>query len=345
MCGQSVRISAAPAGRSPRSARRTSARCGRPAAGSGRTCRSRCALTVCRETSRRSASVALRPAAHFAQFAHPAEHRSLTRSAAAIDELGHAVASGRSAGTPRSSPRSAGMSITLRQLQETGRQVAAAQTSAVAKLTASSSIRRCSSSAVADVTHDRAHRQAIGGTGNNATRARSQVASIDFSHHTGQQRRDARRPPSAARIRGGNGGAASWAWLACRQASGRRDPNSRQHCGPQQRAAAHAEEHAAGEIAAAGRGNRHGAPMATRSRPLRQQGEVARGFLHGRSLSRMLDRKDSRAAAGCQASFTARGAAGYLLLTYFSRRICGTGRPAAFSASKQASTMFGLPHR
>ena len=35
----------------------------------------------------------------------------------------------------------------------------------------------------------------------------------------------------------------------------------------------------------------------------------------------------------------------YLLLTYFSRRICGTGRPAAFSASKQASTMFGLPHR
>lgn len=35
----------------------------------------------------------------------------------------------------------------------------------------------------------------------------------------------------------------------------------------------------------------------------------------------------------------------YLLLTYFSRRICGIGRPAAFSASKQASTMSGLPHR
>ncbi len=35
----------------------------------------------------------------------------------------------------------------------------------------------------------------------------------------------------------------------------------------------------------------------------------------------------------------------YLLLTYFSRRMCGTGKPASFSASKQASTMFGLPHR
>ena len=35
----------------------------------------------------------------------------------------------------------------------------------------------------------------------------------------------------------------------------------------------------------------------------------------------------------------------YLLLTYFSRRICGIGRPAVFSASKQASTMCGLPHR
>ena len=35
----------------------------------------------------------------------------------------------------------------------------------------------------------------------------------------------------------------------------------------------------------------------------------------------------------------------YLLLTYFSRRICGIGRPASFNASKQASTMFGLPHR
>jgi hypothetical protein len=35
----------------------------------------------------------------------------------------------------------------------------------------------------------------------------------------------------------------------------------------------------------------------------------------------------------------------YLLLTYFSRRICGTGSPYSFSVSKQASTMFGLPHR
>lgn len=35
----------------------------------------------------------------------------------------------------------------------------------------------------------------------------------------------------------------------------------------------------------------------------------------------------------------------YLLLTYFSRRMCCTGKPASFSASKQASTMFGLPHR
>jgi hypothetical protein len=30
---------------------------------------------------------------------------------------------------------------------------------------------------------------------------------------------------------------------------------------------------------------------------------------------------------------------------YFSRRICGTGRPNSFSAAKAASTMFGLPHR
>ncbi len=37
--------------------------------------------------------------------------------------------------------------------------------------------------------------------------------------------------------------------------------------------------------------------------------------------------------------------AGYLLLTYFSRRTCGTGSPKPFSVSKQASTMFGLPHR
>jgi hypothetical protein len=35
----------------------------------------------------------------------------------------------------------------------------------------------------------------------------------------------------------------------------------------------------------------------------------------------------------------------YLLLTYFSRRICGLPRPAAFSSSAQASTMSGLPHR
>lgn len=35
----------------------------------------------------------------------------------------------------------------------------------------------------------------------------------------------------------------------------------------------------------------------------------------------------------------------YLLLTYFSRRISGTGRPASFRASNAASTMFGLPHR
>jgi len=30
---------------------------------------------------------------------------------------------------------------------------------------------------------------------------------------------------------------------------------------------------------------------------------------------------------------------------YFSRRICGTGRPNSFSAAKAASTMLGLPHR
>ena len=35
----------------------------------------------------------------------------------------------------------------------------------------------------------------------------------------------------------------------------------------------------------------------------------------------------------------------YLLLTYFSRRICGTANPVPLSASKHASTMFGLPHR
>lgn len=35
----------------------------------------------------------------------------------------------------------------------------------------------------------------------------------------------------------------------------------------------------------------------------------------------------------------------YLLLTYFSRRIWRTSRPHSLSASKQASTMFGLPHR
>lgn len=39
------------------------------------------------------------------------------------------------------------------------------------------------------------------------------------------------------------------------------------------------------------------------------------------------------------------GAPGYLLLTYFSRRTCGVGNPASFSASKVASTMSGLPHR
>ena len=31
--------------------------------------------------------------------------------------------------------------------------------------------------------------------------------------------------------------------------------------------------------------------------------------------------------------------------TYFSRLICGIGRPSAFNDSKQASTMLGLPHR
>lgn len=36
---------------------------------------------------------------------------------------------------------------------------------------------------------------------------------------------------------------------------------------------------------------------------------------------------------------------GYLLLMYFSRRMCGTGRPWAFKASKHTSTMFGLPQR
>ena len=48
---------------------------------------------------------------------------------------------------------------------------------------------------------------------------------------------------------------------------------------------------------------------------------------------------------GMQAMAHVPGTGGYLLLTYFSRRICGTGNPAAFSASKQASTMSGLPHR
>lgn len=32
-------------------------------------------------------------------------------------------------------------------------------------------------------------------------------------------------------------------------------------------------------------------------------------------------------------------------LTYFSRRICAFGRPAAFNAPMQLSTMSGLPHR
>lgn len=52
------------------------------------------------------------------------------------------------------------------------------------------------------------------------------------------------------------------------------------------------------------------------------------------------------AAGAVQTARQARGrGAAYLLLTYFSRRICGTGRPKPFSVSKQASTMFGLPHR
>ena len=32
-------------------------------------------------------------------------------------------------------------------------------------------------------------------------------------------------------------------------------------------------------------------------------------------------------------------------LTYFSRRICGTGRPYSFKALNAASTMSGLPQR
>lgn len=35
----------------------------------------------------------------------------------------------------------------------------------------------------------------------------------------------------------------------------------------------------------------------------------------------------------------------YLDEMYFSRRICGTGRPYSFSAVKAASTMLGLPQR
>ena len=55
-----------------------------------------------------------------------------------------------------------------------------------------------------------------------------------------------------------------------------------------------------------------------------------------------------RPAWAGSATRAARGrgsARGYLLLTYFSRRICATPSPACLSASKQASTMFGLPHR
>src|SRR5690606_29795998 len=54
----------------------------------------------------------------------------------------------------------------------------------------------------------------------------------------------------------------------------------------------------------------------------------------------------ARAASATRAA-RGRGSAAriYLLLTYFSRRICGTASPASFSASKQVSTMFGLPQR
>ena len=54
---------------------------------------------------------------------------------------------------------------------------------------------------------------------------------------------------------------------------------------------------------------------------------------------------DRRAGPNAMGKAHGRGSAAYLLLTYFSRRICGIARPAPFSASKHASTMFGLPHR
>lgn len=69
-------------------------------------------------------------------------------------------------------------------------------------------------------------------------------------------------------------------------------------------------------------------------------------------LSSSLERVGTRAPGaigGCRASqpgtvqlaqvFAGAG------LTYFSRRICAFGRPAAFRASMQLSTISGLPHR
>jgi len=54
---------------------------------------------------------------------------------------------------------------------------------------------------------------------------------------------------------------------------------------------------------------------------------------------------DHRAGPNAMGRAQGRGSAAYLLLTYFSRRICGIAKPAALSDSKHASTMLGLPHR
>lgn len=69
-------------------------------------------------------------------------------------------------------------------------------------------------------------------------------------------------------------------------------------------------------------------------------------------LSSCLERVGTRAPGaigGCRASQPGTVRLAQILagagLTYFSRRICAFGRPAAFNASMQLSTMSGLPHR
>ena len=83
-------------------------------------------------------------------------------------------------------------------------------------------------------------------------------------------------------------------------------------------------------------------------------------FHRSRYVSSKLDSEVRRWISGCQVTLTAgwrSGAAGVIparqrpryfagaRLTYFSRLMCFIGRPKPFSASTQASTMFGLPHR